>query len=126
MDCQSEAAQVLRDAATYIDTHGWYRGNYFPAAEDPVDWFPPACALGAIGMALAGNAAAAGYRMSYGEDNAVIEFARFLCPEAWQQGYGVDEIVGAWNDEQAIDAADVAATLRAAADQLAPAIAAQQ
>src|SRR4051794_37815070 len=45
-------AQVLRDAALYLQRHGWTQGLYF----EPVDGtdFPLACAMGAVRMAVFG------------------------------------------------------------------------
>ncbi|MEV6493360.1 hypothetical protein AB0M20_32780 [Actinoplanes sp. NPDC051633] len=46
-------ADILRGASTYILQHGWNRGTYYGGrVTDP---FPPACVVGAIGMAAYGN-----------------------------------------------------------------------
>ena len=41
-------ANVLRNAARYLQFNGWTQDNYFQARH-PLAW-PKACALGAIGM----------------------------------------------------------------------------
>jgi hypothetical protein len=120
---ENEAAEVidtLRRAALYIDAHGWYRGDYFNDGighhDDP---FPPACALGAIGMALAGSRDTVRFERVFDENDTVNQFARVLDWDAWNLGHKPAGIIADWNDEQALDATDVADTLRAAADQLA-------
>jgi hypothetical protein len=123
---ETEAAEVietLRRAALYIDAHGWHRGDYF----DDVYFddghkngpFPPACALGAIGMALAGSRDTVRFEHVLDDDDTVNQLARALDWDAWNLGHKPAEIIADWNDERAFDAADAADTLRAAADQLA-------
>lgn len=47
-------ADILRCAARYLEIHGWTQRNYYTNAADP---FPPACVVGAIGMAAHGRLA---------------------------------------------------------------------
>jgi hypothetical protein len=115
-----EAAEIidtLNGAALYIDAHGWCRGEYFNRTGGVAHAFPPACALGAIGMAMAGNTETAMMLAEYADP--VFEFARLLDPSAYRAGRSAYDIVSNWNDDQAIDGAEVASTLRAAAEQLA-------
>ncbi|MEV0842221.1 hypothetical protein AB0I55_22115 [Actinocatenispora sera] len=115
-----EVIETLRRAALYIDAHGWYRGDYFNDGtghhDDP---FPPACALGAIGMALVGDRDTVRFERVLDEDDTVNQFARVLDWESWVLGRKPVEIIADWNDEQALDSAEVASMLRAAAEQLA-------
>ncbi|RQW99351.1 DUF6197 family protein [Micromonospora globispora] len=45
-------ADLLRMAALYLRRHGWHQGTYYATTDTPT---PPACAVGAIGMACAGH-----------------------------------------------------------------------
>ncbi|BCJ51252.1 hypothetical protein Asp14428_27270 [Actinoplanes sp. NBRC 14428] len=47
------AAQVLRDAALYLERHGWIKGAYYDATSG--SFTPPACLVGAIGMVCYGG-----------------------------------------------------------------------
>jgi hypothetical protein len=47
------AAQVLRDAALYLERHGWIQGGYYDATTGV--FTPPACLVGAIGMVCFGG-----------------------------------------------------------------------
>ncbi len=51
-DLQVTLADRLRMAALYLRQHGWTQGAYYATTED--NPFPPACAIGAIGMAAHG------------------------------------------------------------------------
>jgi hypothetical protein len=46
-------ADILRGAARYLEEHGWHRGAYYGGT--PGQPFPPADAVGAIGMAAYGT-----------------------------------------------------------------------
>ena len=46
-------ADILRGAARYLEIHGWTQSHYYGG--EPADAFPPACAIGAIGMAAHGT-----------------------------------------------------------------------
>ncbi|WP_433342364.1 DUF6197 family protein [Micromonospora sp. CA-111912] len=46
-------ADLLRMAALYLRRHGWHQGTYYAPTIDILT--PPACAVGAIGMACAGH-----------------------------------------------------------------------
>ncbi|WP_433315876.1 DUF6197 family protein [Micromonospora chersina] len=49
---QVTPADLLRMAALYLRRHGWHQGTYYATTDTPT---PPACAVGAIGMACAGQ-----------------------------------------------------------------------
>ena len=46
-------ASVLRNAACYLDRHGWIQGAYYDAAA--VSFTPAACTVGALGMVCYGG-----------------------------------------------------------------------
>lgn len=54
-DVQVTPADLLRMAALYLRRHGWTQGTYYATdalADNPT---PPACVVGAIGIACAGH-----------------------------------------------------------------------
>ena len=48
-------ADLLRMAALYLRRHGWHQGSYYDTLTATDNPTPPACAVGAIGMACAGH-----------------------------------------------------------------------
>jgi hypothetical protein len=115
-------ARVLRDAATYLDRHGWTQGNFYKFfAHDPM---PAACAVGAIRMAV------------YGKPVTGIDFigepdARTLCVRAeatLADHLGIDTTdtdlrdldttdgIVRWNDHTNRTRFDITDALRAAAE----------
>lgn len=48
-------ADLLRMAALYLHRHGWHQGTYYNNLFPADHLTPPACAVGAIGMACAGH-----------------------------------------------------------------------
>lgn len=109
-----KTASILHDAATYIEAHGWHQCDYFNS-NSAYGAFPPACALGAIGMAITGNADQVRRSLGLRDEEAIADLACFLFPQQWERGRASTEIVAHWNDANAMDAATVVATLRAAA-----------
>ncbi|MEH1011718.1 DUF6197 family protein [Micromonospora sp. CPCC 206060] len=115
-------ADTLRFAALYIERHGWHQGDYHPTTGNP---FPPACAAAAIGIAVAGH------RVTHVRDldpdtcrdylaafNALVDYLDDINPSIVWDDPGISEHVSpySWNDAPDRTAAQVTATLRAAAD----------
>ena len=51
-------ADTLRRAGRYLTRHGWIQGDYYATdleTDDIAGPFPPACAAGAIAMAICGR-----------------------------------------------------------------------
>ncbi|WDZ86374.1 DUF6197 family protein [Micromonospora cathayae] len=120
-------AEVLRGAALYLSRHGWIQGMYYL----PTDWTdptPPACLVGAIGMACEGRQAKhltevhpdyrAVYRAAIAAMVAYLDLAHpiHLVDE---DGYWLEEHSEpfAWNDSAGHTAEDVIDALNAAADE---------
>jgi hypothetical protein len=108
-------ADILRGAARYLQLHGWHQGDLY--ADTPAAITPPACALGAIGMAAFGG------RISTAEDgrdesdyrhatDALIDYLYLTGADVAGTGS-----LGDWNDEDGRTAAEVIAALNAAADE---------
>jgi hypothetical protein len=114
---QPTPAQALRQAALYLQRHGWARGVYYLPAPDIS--FPPACALGALGMAVHGrvldnpqdpdlpNA------RSYARAQGVLADHLILVKRIRDLD---EDTIGFWNDESARTAEQVIDALNAAAD----------
>jgi hypothetical protein len=111
-------AAILRVAADYIDIHGWTKGAFFPLGGDM--WCPPACALGAVRMAVCGYPARRSDALSPAQTTRILIAERLL---ADQLGYHLDPdatleirtVIEKWNDRDWRTAADVTTELRAAA-----------
>jgi uncharacterized protein DUF6197 len=131
VDVQVTPADILRGAARYLQLHGWRQGALYTDAEhttDPPSLTPPACALGAIGMAAFGHRipdhspvdADAGWRDYQHASDALDDYltltgAKTTVPELYQDCRdGIS--VGDWNDAPGRTLAEVTATLNAAAD----------
>ena len=126
-DVQVTPADLLRMAALYLRRHGWTQGTYYAtdAADNPT---PPACVVGAIGIACAGRKvehfsqldgdtladylAALGAFVDYLDDFHPL----FLVDE---DGFVIDEHTSpySWNDDPARTAEQVITALDAAADE---------
>ena len=115
-------ADILRGAAHYLETHGWQRGDYY-ADDTP---FPSACAMGAIGMAAHGTRlavpthcaapAAREFRLAFHCLIGYLADLGAIAPHGDDE-WGTDPTtVYDWNDYDDPSAANVIATLRAAAD----------
>jgi hypothetical protein len=122
------AAATLRGAALYLRRHGWRQGDMFDLSV-PAIAFPPACGLGAIRMALTGDAeigadswppetvadfeaavmALADYLFTWYDqpDPTTVSVAGMSWPE---------QIVADWNDDPTRNVAQVMAALYSAAD----------
>jgi hypothetical protein len=122
-------ADILRGAATYLETHGWTQAVYYGGTA--ADHFPPACADGAIGMAAYGycplvpcdNTDDPGYR----DYNRAIDYlADYLdlngiapmvhTTDGYFEPIDLPADHLGWNDSDGQSAENVIATLRAAAD----------
>ena len=112
-------ADTLRGAARYLELHGWTRGDYYGSTRP----FPPACVIGALGMAAHGTITDCPFLT--GRDTADCNRAyRYLtqyladqgeiaAPGPVIEGLALSE----WNDRDGQNADHVIATLRAAADE---------
>jgi hypothetical protein len=109
-------ADYLRAAALYLRRHGWTRGGYYQRDAGP---FPPACALGAIGMAVHGRTCDTPFftgtvRARQRFERAYEVLDAYLADTVTEQpGYGD---VGTWNDAPGRTHDDVVMALQAAAD----------
>ncbi len=104
-------AEVLRSAALYLERHGWIQGGYYDATEGV--FTPPACLVGAIGMACYGGPVDA--PAQHFDDPAFVDFEaavlhldRFLLVEDGSESYD-------FNDAKGRALADVTRVLRKAA-----------
>lgn len=116
-----QVASILRNAARYIEKHGWRQGSLFVyTASDPK--FPNVCALGAITAAATHG---------FDADNAnrdpyVIRATKVLAAHLWPEekdsvdadaGYA-QQLVWSFNDLHDMSAMRVCAELRNAAVEL--------
>jgi hypothetical protein len=105
------AAQVLRDAALYLERYGWIQGAYYDATSGT--FTPAACLVGAIAMVCYGGPVDApaqhfddpGY-LDF--DQAVLHLDRYLLAMDGAQSYE-------FNDARGRTVADVTCVLRRAA-----------
>ena len=112
-------ADILRGAARYLETHGWTQGDYY-TPERP---FPPACVIGAIGMAAHGVVTDCPHLDGPNPRDCNLAFSSFrayLLDHGHITAFGDDwstepTTTGEWNDRDDQSAANVIATLRAAA-----------
>ena len=107
------AAQVLRDAATYLLRHGWIQGAYYDATSPT--FTPPACVVGAIGMVCYGGPVDAPAQhfddpgfLDFEE--AVLHLDRYLLAEDGSESYEFNDVKGRTLDQ-------VVAVLRDAASR---------
>jgi hypothetical protein len=114
-------AQVLRDAALYLQRHGWHQGDFYATTTNTATPTPPACTDGAVRCALFGGPTTA---ISQDQLRALERVLGVLAGYIHQFVYDnpdrpVDPphlIVSDWNDDDARTADDVITTLREAAD----------
>lgn len=122
-------ADVLRCAAIYIRLHGWYQDQFFGdewATTRPLLTTPPACAIGAITMAVFGRPAC-----NYSHDNvnwrlyrratgAFDDYLTLTYPELLGASDDEDDVGyvrgDCWNDDPGRTADEVTTALDAAAD----------
>lgn len=128
-------AGTLRAAAQYLLEYGWYQGDLFDpdvvsAAEDLSQARPPACALGAIRMAVVGTPEPADWQPDRIErhDAAVAALADHLIdcygvepPDVAEvlddpSTSGMTQVVEAWNDASDRIGSHVIAALYGAAE----------
>ncbi len=105
------AARVLRSAARYLERYGWIQGAYYDATSG--SFTPPACLVGAIGMACYGGPVDAPAQhfddpgfLDFEE--AVLHLDRYLMVEDGSESYE-------FNDAKGRTADDVITVLRKAA-----------
>jgi hypothetical protein len=103
--------RVLRDAATYLERHGWIQGVYYDATSG--SFTPPACLVGAIGMVCYGGPVDA--PAQHFDDPGFLDFEaavlhldRYLLAENSSESYE-------FNDAKGRRLADVTRVLRDAA-----------
>jgi hypothetical protein len=109
-------AQVLRDAALYLQRHGWIRGGFYADITTPA---PSACTVGAIRLVACGHRvydidpepvpAEAGQAIGI-----LVDFLGIADPDA-DFPMPTEALIG-WNDDDPRTRAEVIASLRAAAD----------
>jgi hypothetical protein len=115
-------AVTLRNAALYVERHGWTQSLFFDLAHDGP--FPPACAMGAIRMAVYGSTSLDPDTTDVDQQalltRANRQLAGYLDPDFGisedDDPYSASDRIGDWNDETDRTAADVITTLREAAD----------
>ncbi|NES13273.1 MULTISPECIES: hypothetical protein [Micromonospora] len=121
-------ADLLRMAALYLRRHGWHQGTYYNNLF-PTDFpTPPACAVGAIGMACAGHRADHFYtldidtqitfRQTVGVFTTYLDDHEPICAID-DDGFLIDEHTSpySWNDDPARTAEQVITALESAADE---------
>lgn len=115
-------AEILRGAARYLEIHGWITRHYYSNAATS---FPPACVVGAIGMAAHGRMQASPQMSGSNArdcNKAVIYLTGHLvdlgdidlCPDDYAT---TPASLFDWNDHDGQSAESVITTLRAAADE---------
>ena len=113
-------ADTLRCAARYLEIHGWTQGTHY---SNQGGTFPPACAVGAIGMAAHGRLVMLPCNSGSGRREArrarkyltayLADTGALTIPANDWQGWPT---VTDWNDRDGQTAEQVITTLRAAAD----------
>jgi hypothetical protein len=124
-------AQLLRAAATYLDTHGWHQGSRYEFTGELMPT-PAACAVGALCIAAYGNVMAdlicqpeptpAQWQALIGVFRVFTDYltgvqqTHPVCPEDVDDDV-YESIIGGWNDHPDRTATQVTTTLRTAADE---------
>ncbi|WP_433494356.1 DUF6197 family protein [Micromonospora sp. CA-248089] len=113
-------ADTLRCAARYLEIHGWIKGTYY---SNQGGTFPPACAVGAIGMAAHGRLITipATHGSGARDCTRAIDYLTHYLTDLGIIAYGDDWNTAPtdaidWNDRDDQTAERVITTLRAAAD----------
>ncbi|MGW4942954.1 DUF6197 family protein [Actinoplanes sp. NPDC004185] len=115
-------ADVLRGAARYLDLRGWVQHVYYGGTA--ADAFPPADAIGAIGMAAHGVVTdcpeMSGPNLA--QLNKAADHLRWYLLDQGHLAIGPDRWntptdIGAWNDLDWHTVDDIATVLRSAADE---------
>lgn len=102
---EKSVADVLRHAARIIEERGWYQGFYSEGLDRSTEDSGPVCALGAIHVAMSGNANPPDGPFPDYESGVLVAAGPFMATD-----------VAFWNDYPGRTAAEVTAALRAAAD----------
>ncbi|MFU8851256.1 DUF6197 family protein [Micromonospora sp. SL1-18] len=121
-------ADLLRMAALYLRRHGWHQGTYY-ATNAPADCLtPPACAVGAIGIACAGHRldhfygldldTQVTFRQAVGILTTYLDGCLPIC-FVDEDGFLVEEHTSpySWNDDPDRTAEQVITALEKAADE---------
>jgi hypothetical protein len=114
-------AEVLRAAALYLERHGWHQGHFYADEVLPLSRrtspFPPACAIGAIRIAVAGRRID-NWRLDRETDLAINRAVCVLADhlDIAPDQYDVIYEVGCWNDH-ATTISEVTTALHAAAQE---------
>ncbi|NUT23814.1 MAG: hypothetical protein HOV77_32015 [Hamadaea sp.] len=103
-------AQILRDAATYLQVYGWTTDNYYDRSTAAA--FPPACASGAIYYAACGVA----YPATLDGLDSYYEAEDFFVRHLGLNPKQSDLPIADWNDRDGQTADTVITALRSAAD----------
>jgi hypothetical protein len=113
-DVAPTPADLLRGAALYLERHGWTRDNYFAHHDRPT---PPACVLGALAMAVYGQATDDPYSgvNDLAANRMFCRVADYLDCHVALATAGVLDSVVLWNDDESRTAEQVIAALREAA-----------
>lgn len=123
---QVTPADLLRMAALYLRRHGWHQGTYYaPTTDTPT---PPACAAGAIGMAVAGRPLRLPFLIPDADKEtyhqaltALVDYLDDHEPMCAidEDGFLIDEHTSpySWNDDPARTAEQVITALESAADE---------
>lgn len=112
-----QAAEILEEAATVIETRGWYQGGFQDPASEPGAC--PVCALGAINIAAGEDAAEVFGSDDYRQDAALALIDFLHLRERLDEFEGIEEVVGDyWNDEVATSPEQVMSALRECATAL--------
>lgn len=118
--------QVLRNAADYLEAHGWFQHEFF-AWGGPE---PAACALGAIQFVVTGDAVdvfANDYRVDWLTDQefTAVLFAADVLVSYLRREHNTAQLgslskvaaLARWNDRNGRTAAEVCTAMREAADR---------
>jgi hypothetical protein len=115
-------ADILRGAARYLHLHGWTQGTLYADTASAIT--PPACALGAIGMAAFGQPVPdlVDERSEWRDfQRAVATFKDYLHLTALELADPCENpptpLVDRWNDAAGRTAEEVIAALNTAADE---------
>jgi hypothetical protein len=120
----AEVSQAWRDAALYLERHGWTQRALYRRADGPaLDPTPPACAIGALAMAVYGqplddvhtpdHPEAAFFNYVEGLFEDYLDLGGHITSEPPHAGLGIGE----WNDQPGRTAGEVIDLLRTAADE---------
>ncbi len=113
-------ADILRGAARYLELHGWIQRDHYSNQGGP---FPPACAIGAIGMAAHGRLIAipTDFGSGVGDCRRAVDYLTAYLDDLGITTTGDEWSTEPatfydWNDRDDQSAANVVRTLLGAAD----------